>query len=242
MTYLVADDNPTEHAGLFVERKFASAGERAENAPREREVSPVHRAEQFGPNHGHVLGVTGADVEMAFIGASAATHADVHEQPEGPVAGGAIFQAVEDDLLPARRELPVLVEGGDRAVAEAEDVGLDGQRIIIGVQAGGELRHADGVLVGMSGPPAMHEAGGLVLLVLLECRERACVQLGVGAARAQRGHAANGQFRPRQRHGVAGTLHRRHQRRQRRGIGRSKRHRLVRRHAGQNVRLQARGA
>ena len=47
---------------------------------------------------------------MALVGAGAAAHADVHEQPEGAEFVEALLHPLEDDLLPVRRQLPVGVE------------------------------------------------------------------------------------------------------------------------------------
>src|SRR3989304_4441200 len=59
--------------------ELAPAGEPPQDLPRGREVVPVDRAQELGPEHGHVLGVAAADIEMALVGACAAAHADVHE-------------------------------------------------------------------------------------------------------------------------------------------------------------------
>ena len=54
-----------------------------------------------------------------------------------------------------------------------------------------KLLHCDLVLVRVSGPGAVHQAVGLVFLVFREHAQRTFVQLGVSAARIQRGHAAD---------------------------------------------------
>ena len=56
-----------------------------------------------------------------------------------------------------------------------------------------ELRHRNRILIGMSGPRAIHQAVGFVLLVFFENGQRARIQFRIFAAGIQRGHPANRQ-------------------------------------------------
>src|ERR1019366_10166862 len=85
--------------------KFAPAGERAKDAARQGEIAAIHGADQLRAQHRHVLGVAGANIEVALIGAGAAAYAGVHEQAEGTVLVEPFLHALEDDPLPIGREL-----------------------------------------------------------------------------------------------------------------------------------------
>jgi hypothetical protein len=74
------------------------------------EVVAVDRTQQFGPQHRHVFGVAGADEKVAFVGAGAAAHTDVHEHFEGTEFFEPLLETFVDDLLPVFRQLPVFVE------------------------------------------------------------------------------------------------------------------------------------
>ena len=90
--------------------EFAAAGKLAENAPGQREVAAVDGAHQLRARHRHVLGIGRAEIEVAFVGAGAAAHADVHEEAEGAIFLEPLLHAVEDDVLPVGRKFPVAVE------------------------------------------------------------------------------------------------------------------------------------
>ena len=78
-------------------------------------IVAVDGPEQFRTEHGHVLGVSGADEEMAFIGAGAAADANVHEDLKAPETVQPLLEPIMEDLLPVVRELPVVLEGIPRA-------------------------------------------------------------------------------------------------------------------------------
>src|ERR1035441_5170392 len=59
----------------------------------------------------HVPGVARAEIEMALVGAGAAAHADIHEQPEGAILFEALAHAVEYDFPPVFGKLPIQVGG-----------------------------------------------------------------------------------------------------------------------------------
>ena len=65
-----------------IEAKLTGAGHLAQDLSGRGEFFPIDRADQFGAEDRHILGITGADEEMAFVSAGAAAHADVHEEPE----------------------------------------------------------------------------------------------------------------------------------------------------------------
>jgi len=94
-----------------IHRQVAAAGQPAERASGGREVPAVDRAEQLGAQHRHVPGVAGAEIEVALVGAGAAAHADIHEQPEGAVFFQPLAHALEHDLPPVFGEFPVQVCG-----------------------------------------------------------------------------------------------------------------------------------
>ena len=89
--------------------EVARAHQLAEQLAGRGEVAAVHRAQQLRAHHRHVLGVARALVEVALVGAGTAAHAHVHVQLERAVLLHEVFHAVEDDVLPALRQVPVLV-------------------------------------------------------------------------------------------------------------------------------------
>jgi len=74
------------------------------------EVPAINGAKKLRTQNGHVLGICGADIEMALVGTSSTADADVHEEAEGPVLSEPLLHSVEDDLFPVGREFPVFVE------------------------------------------------------------------------------------------------------------------------------------
>ena len=54
-------------------------------------------------SHGHILRIVGAEEEVAFVGAGAATHAGIHEDLEGTVLGKTFLQGLIDDFFQFRR-------------------------------------------------------------------------------------------------------------------------------------------
>jgi hypothetical protein len=74
------------------------------------EIVAVNAAQQFGPQHRHVLGIAGADEKVALVGTGAAAHADVHEHLEGPELLQPFPEPLENDLLPVFRQLPVVLQ------------------------------------------------------------------------------------------------------------------------------------
>ena len=79
----------------------------AKNLAKHGVVAAVQRAQKLGAQHGHVLGVVGAKEEVALVGASAATHADIHEQLERAVLFKALFKGVTQNLFPVFGHVPV---------------------------------------------------------------------------------------------------------------------------------------
>jgi hypothetical protein len=75
------------------------------------EIPTSRKPGQFCPQHGHILGIARADVEMAFIGARAAPNTDVHKKAEGAESLKSLPHSLQDDSLPVRRQLPVLIKG-----------------------------------------------------------------------------------------------------------------------------------
>jgi hypothetical protein len=94
-----------------VDRQVAGAREFAEALSRSGEIAPVDGTQEFRPEDRHVLRIAGADVEVALVRAGAAPDAEIHEKAERPVFIQALAQPLQDDRLPVRRELPVLVGG-----------------------------------------------------------------------------------------------------------------------------------
>jgi hypothetical protein len=89
----------------------AGPGQLAQDLAGLGEIVAVDRAQQFGPQHRHVLGVAGADEKVALVGAGAAAHADVHEDLEGAEFFQPLLESFVDDLLPVFGQLPVLLQG-----------------------------------------------------------------------------------------------------------------------------------
>ena len=85
----------------------AGAGALAEDLAQLGVVAAVQGAQQLGTQHGHVLGVVGAQEEVALVGAGAAAHTDVHEQLEGAVLLQAFLKGVTEDLFPVFGQVPV---------------------------------------------------------------------------------------------------------------------------------------
>ena len=111
--------------------QLAPARQRAEDAARQGEIAPVNRADQLGAQHRHIFGIAGADIEVALVGAGSAAHADIHEQPEGAILVEPLLHAVEDDLFPIRRQLPVGIEGLPLAwIGQAEVIEILRQRAV----------------------------------------------------------------------------------------------------------------
>ena len=101
--------------------ELAGSGELAEQTACGGEVLAVHGAQKFGAQHGHVLGIVGAEEEVALVGAGAAAHAAVHEHLEGTMLVQRVLQGVVKDLLPVFGQFPVLVVGSPVVgVLEAE--------------------------------------------------------------------------------------------------------------------------
>ncbi len=73
------------------------------------EVALVHRAQELGPEHRHVLGVPGAQEEVALVGAGPATDADIEKDLQGTEPVEPVLHTLQDDFLPVRRQPPVLV-------------------------------------------------------------------------------------------------------------------------------------
>ena len=85
----------------------ASAHFLAEDLAQHGVVAAVERTEQLGAQHGHVFGIIGAQEEVAFVGAGAATHTDIHEQLERAVLFKAFFKSVAENLFPVFGQVPI---------------------------------------------------------------------------------------------------------------------------------------
>ena len=85
------------------------AGDLAQEFAHGLEVAFVDRPQQFGPEHRHVLGVAGAQEEVALVGAGAAAHADIEKDLQGTEAFQPVFHALQDDFLPILGQLPILI-------------------------------------------------------------------------------------------------------------------------------------
>ncbi len=93
----------------YIEGQFTGACHLAEDLAGQGELFSIDRPDQFGPEHRHILGIAGADKEVALIRAGAAAYADVHEEPERPVLFQALRDPFEEDLLPVLGQFPVRV-------------------------------------------------------------------------------------------------------------------------------------
>ena len=83
----------------------------AEETPGGGEVAAVHGTEQFRTQHRHIFRIVGAEEEVAFVGAGAATHAGIHEDLEGTVLGKTFLQGLIDDFFPVFGQVPVFLFG-----------------------------------------------------------------------------------------------------------------------------------
>ena len=92
--------------GLVVE--LAGADGLAEDLAEQGVVAAVEGAEQLHAQHRHVLGIVGAEEEVALVGTRAAAHADVHEELQGAVLGQAVREGVAEYLLPVLGKVPVV--------------------------------------------------------------------------------------------------------------------------------------
>ena len=103
--------------------ELAGSGELAEQSACGGEVLAVHRTQKFGAQHGHVLGIVGAEEEVALVGAGAAAHAAVHEHLEGTMLVQRVLQGVVENLFPVFGQFPVFVVGRPvMGVLEAESL------------------------------------------------------------------------------------------------------------------------
>ena len=119
--------------------QLAGARNLAEETPGGGEVAAVHGTEQFRTQHRHIFRIVGAEEEVAFVGAGAATHAGIHEDLEGTVLGKTFLQGLIDDFFPVFGQVPILFlrlpRVGMRHVQPFHDIHLGG----IGVHAGLDL-------------------------------------------------------------------------------------------------------
>ena len=119
--------------------QLAGARNLAEETPGGGEVAAVHGTEQFRTQHRHIFRIVGAEEEVAFVGAGAATHAGIHEDLEGTVLGKTFLQCLIDDFFPVFGQVPILFlwlpRVGMRHVQPFHDIHLGG----IGVHAGLDL-------------------------------------------------------------------------------------------------------
>ena len=119
--------------------QLAGARNLAEETPGGGEVAAVHGTEQFRTQHRHIFRIVGAEEEVAFVGAGAATHAGIHEDLEGTVLGKTFLQGLIDDFFPVFGQVPILFlrlpRMGMRHVQPFHDIHLGG----IGVHAGLDL-------------------------------------------------------------------------------------------------------
>ena len=85
-----AEDGTTTAFGALIEvvepllenilGQVPGTGKLAQTFTRHREVAAIDRAQEFGPQDGHVFGIAGTDVKMALIRAGSTPDADVHER------------------------------------------------------------------------------------------------------------------------------------------------------------------
>src|SRR2546426_6502483 len=139
----------------------------------------------------HVLPLPVHDRDLAAV-----PHALRDHQPVDAVGREVLHVAVEEARpLAVEHPVPVADHGADRGARSVHGAGSHtrrrGPQVWVALDRGGprldlvgrgELGHRDRVLVGMTGPGAVHEAARLVALVLLEYREGASVELRVLAA------------------------------------------------------------
>jgi hypothetical protein len=73
------------------------------------EIAAVDRPQELGPQHRHVLGVAGAQEEMALVGAGPAPDADIKKELQGTEPFQPVFDPLENDFLPVLGQSPVLI-------------------------------------------------------------------------------------------------------------------------------------
>ncbi len=88
--------------------QFTSAGHLPENFSGRGEVFAINGTEQFGAEDRHIFGVAGADIEMTFVGAGAASDTDIHEDPQRAEFVNSFAEPLEDDFFPIGRQLPIV--------------------------------------------------------------------------------------------------------------------------------------
>ena len=85
-----------------------ATGHLAEDLAAQGEVVAVYGTQEFGPENRHVLGIAGAQEEVALIRAGAATDTAIHEDFQGTEFIETLLQAIENDLFPALGQVPVV--------------------------------------------------------------------------------------------------------------------------------------
>ena len=89
-------------------RQVPGAGDFAQGPADGLEVAPVNRPQELGPEDRHVLGVAGAQEEVALVGAGPAAHADIEKEPQGPEPLQPVFHPLQDDFLPILGQRPII--------------------------------------------------------------------------------------------------------------------------------------
>jgi hypothetical protein len=79
----------------------------SKNLSRESEIFSINRSEKLCPQDRHILWISGADKEVAFIRTCPASDADIEKKSMRPVSAQTFLHPLQDDLLPVFRELPI---------------------------------------------------------------------------------------------------------------------------------------